>query len=206
MAVFVFRQSHMIVPHCFWQCLLLQSTTEIANIPGFRDMAGNAHILVRHGNTFLKTSKLVFQFRQSHLIVPHCRWQCLVLLQSKTEIANIPGVRDMADTPTSLFDMVRDFCKFPKAFFQLKQLHLIVPHCFWQCQHLQSTTEIANIRGFCNTVDNTLFLVQRGRRFLQTFKGCFRVQTMIVPHCCWQCLLLQSTTEIANIPGVRDIT
>ncbi len=28
----------------------------------------------------------------------------------------------MADTPTSLFDMVRDFCKFPKAFFQFSKI------------------------------------------------------------------------------------
>ncbi len=61
-AVFQFRQTHLIIPHCFWQCLvLLQWITEIANIPGFRDMADNAHFLVRHGNTFLHTSKGCFQ-------------------------------------------------------------------------------------------------------------------------------------------------
>ncbi len=40
--------------------VLLQSITEIANIPGFRDKEDNAHFLVRHGKTFLQTSKGCF--------------------------------------------------------------------------------------------------------------------------------------------------
>ncbi len=42
------RPSHVIVGDCCWECLHQQSTTEIANIPGLRDVAENAHFLVRH--------------------------------------------------------------------------------------------------------------------------------------------------------------
>ncbi len=47
--------------------VLLQSITEIANIPGFRDMADNAHFLVGHGNTFLHTSKRCFRVQTIRL-------------------------------------------------------------------------------------------------------------------------------------------
>ncbi len=71
MAVFQFRPSHMIVLHCCWQCLhLLQSTTEITNIAGFRNMADNAHFLVRHGNTLVQTCKGCFPVQTNTLDRP----------------------------------------------------------------------------------------------------------------------------------------
>ncbi len=74
--------------------------------------------------------------------------------------------------------MARHFCKFPMAVFQFRQLHLIVPHCCWQCLLLQSTPEIAYIPGFCDIADNADLLVRHGKKFLQTSKGCFTVQTI----------------------------
>ncbi len=130
---FQFRLSHLIVPHCCWQCLLLQSTTEIANIPVYRDMENNAHLLVGHGKMFLQTSKGYFLFRLSHLIVPHCCWQYLILLQSTTEIANIPVYRDMANNAHLLVGHGKTFLQASKGCFKLRPSTWIVLQCCWLC-------------------------------------------------------------------------
>ncbi len=134
-AVFQFRPSHLIVPHCYWHCLLpLQSTTEIANIPGFRDMADNAHFLVRHGKTFVQTSKGCFALQT-------------ITLDRSTLLLVVP---------TSTVDN-------------------------WDSQ-------FSRILGY-----NAHLLVRLGKTFLQTSKGCFPVQTitldrttllLAVPNCC----------------------
>ncbi len=129
--------------------------------------------MVRH---FCKLSKAVIHFRQSHLIVLHCYWQCLVFFTVHNWDSQYSRIS--ADMPTFLFDMVTDYCKPPKAVFQFKQSPLIVPHCFWKCEHLQSTTAIANIAGFRDMADNAHILVRHDNTFLQTSKGCFPVQTI----------------------------
>ncbi len=85
-------------------------------------MADKAHFLVRHGKTFLQTSKGCFPGQTITLDCSTLFWRCLALLQSTTEIANIPGFRDKED--------------------------------------------------------NAHFLVLHHKTFLQTSKGCFRVQTI----------------------------
>ncbi len=141
-AVFQVRPSHMIVPHCCWLCLLfVQSITEKVNIPGFHDMADNAHILVQHGNTNVQPSKGCFPVQTIKLD----RFALLVVVPTFSTVDNWePILQDFAiwqETSTFYFDMVRHFLKLPKAVFHFRLWHMIVPHCCWQCLlFLQSTT------------------------------------------------------------------
>ncbi len=59
---------------------------------------------------------------------------------------------------------------------------------------LQSTTEIANISGFRDVADYTHFLVRHGMTFLQTFKGCFPVQTITLDCSALLLAVLTSST------------
>ncbi len=87
-------------------------------------MADNAHFYVGHGNTFLQTSKGLFQFRQSHLIVPHCFWYCLVFLQLTSEIVDNPGFRDVADNAHFLVRQGKIFLQSSKGCFLVQTITL----------------------------------------------------------------------------------
>ncbi len=55
---------------------------------------------------------------------------------------------------------------------------------------------------FRDVADNAHFLVRRGVTFLQTSKGCFRVQTITLDR---STLLLVVSTSTVDIPGFRDM-
>ncbi len=86
-------------------------------------MADNAHFLIQHGNTFMQTSKGCFPVeRPSHLIVPRRCWQCLLLLKSTTEIANIAGFRNMADNAHFLVQDGNTFVQTSKVCFPVQNI------------------------------------------------------------------------------------
>ncbi len=144
------------------------STVDNWNSQYSSDMADTPTFFFDMVTHFYKLPKADFQFRQSHLIVPHCFWQWLVLLQSTTELANISGFRDLADNVHFLVRHGMTFLQTSKGCFCVQQSHMIVSHCCWQCLLLQSTTEIANIREFCDMADNAHLSVRRSKTFLQT--------------------------------------
>ncbi len=177
-AVFQWRPSHLIVPHCCWQCLLLvQSTTEIDKIPGFRDMADNAHILDQH-NTFLQTSKGCFPVQTNTLD------RSALLLAVATSTVDIWDSqycrfsrygRQRPLFSSTWSDISANFERqFSSSDHHTWSFRTVVSSAYFYSRQLRWLM----LREFA---ENTNVLV-RHKTFLQTSKDCFPVQTNTLDH------------------------